>query len=194
MGSTCIEPNTGIPKDFVKTFWITPVSEFPRFLQRLEQNKLLFTIDIPADHSDGPSVKQQIGDEMKERIEAGGPALPLPSKPDEVEPSRHWEVLSCKNVNVKSKDLRGASGRGNAPKQGAIEIKALSEVLAPVDYDLGTLVKSYGFKNPFQINENEPKMFIFIGQCIRWPTDMLLHDDRSTFSWVLQRLNPKRVQ
>lgn len=154
----------GVPANFVTKFWILPGSDLTQLFRRLKKNDLLFTIDAAVDGSDGPSVVRKVNDELKKRIAAGEPNLPPPpARVGEDEDDQRWEVLSCKKVKVKSREMRGVSGR-NAAKQEAVEFKASSDTLAPADYKVDTLAKTFGFKNPLRMDDSEPEMFIAIGR------------------------------
>lgn len=176
MRSTCVEHPGDVPGDFVQKFWIAPGADFYSFLTRLQENDLLFTIEVPADASDGPSVMGRIDEELRTRRSAGGPSLPCPSQTTVSGPSHRWELLSCKQTKVGVKNLRTThKGKGkekkvqnagqNKGKQDVIEIKATSEMLSPVDYKISTMTKRYGFRNPLRSSEDEPEMLVVIGGC-----------------------------
>ena len=168
MGSVCVGHAGDIPSDFVQKFWIAPGTDFYQFLARLVENDLLFTIEVPADASDGPSVLQQIDDELGTRRATGGPTLPKSSRTFGPEPSHSWQLLSCKQTKVKPKDLRAGNIRQGKEKQEFIEIKATSEMLAPVDYKVATVTKRFGFKNPLRSEEGDPEMLVVIGEHTGW--------------------------
>ena len=155
-----VQHKSDLPADFIQKFWIEPGADFDSFLQRFQAHDLLFSVEVPDEDSDRHAASNAINEQLQRIYLSGGPKLlePEGNLAQAIRPP--WEFLTCKEVMVKGKDLRG----GPKEKRKFVVIKTSSKMLAPVEYSkVKAIVKQFGIKNTLRENEDEPDKLVVIG-------------------------------
>ena len=159
-----IQHKPDLPANLLQRFWIEPGPPFDEFLQRLKENDLFFTLEVPNEDDDENAMVNAIEEKLHSIRMGGGPGLPTEQGDPAQHKGRRWEFLSCKLVRSKVQDLRGPSNRGSSTeKRQFVEISSSTKMLAPVDYNSSTITKQLGFKNTLRKNRGDPDKFVVIG-------------------------------
>jgi hypothetical protein len=162
-----IPHGSDLPGDFLQRFWFEQGDNFVSFLSRCRSHHLLFALEVPSEGDNNNALLDAIDGHLQTLGSRDGPKLPLPDQGRDlgVHESRLWEFLSCKEVKVKMKDLRGRRGaeRRSVVKIPCVEIARSSGVLAPIDYNAKSVAKRLGYPNPLREVSTEPEDLVVIG-------------------------------
>lgn len=158
---------SGLPEDFLEKFWLEP-EEFCRFLLRCQSKDLFFTVSVPDEDGSNTTLLDAVNQVLATLSSRGGPGLPKSEVEIFRDQARQWEFLTCKAVKVSATKLRGrirAGKKDRKEKKTVIHIGSESTtILAPVDYNVQYVTKTFGFKNPLRENESEPEKFVVVGE------------------------------
>lgn len=156
-----VQYHQDLPRNFVDKFWIESGDDFEQFVQRFHQHDLFFSIEVASDNDNSHTVIDAINGELEKIHLAGGPKLPAPAEANAggstVE--RWWDILSCKVPKTKAKSPRG----GSTEKKSYVQILASQTMLAPVDFNMKTITKTFGYNNIRRLDLDEPQKLIVIG-------------------------------
>lgn len=158
---------SGLSEDFLEKFWLEP-EEFERFLSRCKSKDLFFTVTVPAEDGSHTTLSDEVNQALATLSSRGGPGLPKSEGEIVRDPARHWDFLTCKSIKVGTTKPRGRTRTGKKDRKGkkaAIHISSESTpILAPVDYNIQYVAKTFGFKNPLREDLSEPEKFVVIGE------------------------------
>ena len=138
-----------LPPSFLQQFQVKPGADFNSFLSRFKENNLLFTVGA------NDNIRPAITKGLEGLIAEGAPTLPRPSHPNSLG-GPDWEFLSCKLITRRAK-------AGQDEDRRFLEIKRPTTPLAPVDYNVNTITKKFGYKDTLRQDPSEPDKFVFIG-------------------------------
>ena len=158
---------SGLPKDFLEKFWLER-EEFNRFLSQCQSKDLLFTVTVPAEDGSNATLLDAVNQALAIVSSSGGPGLPKPEGKTLEDQARHWEFLTCKEVKASATKLRGQPKVGKKDQKEnktVIHISSeLTHMLAPFDYNIQYVTKTFRFKNTLRVVESEPEKFVAIGE------------------------------
>lgn len=158
-----VQHRSKLPVNLLQKFWIHP-NDFQPFLRLFQEHELFFSVDISDEGSDNLAVINAINEELDRVRRIGGPTL-QGAGGETGGQDRLWEFLSCRQVKVKPKDLRGQLSTSTGPmqKMDFIEIRSSSKMLSPFEYRVDKIVKAFGFKNMLREDRSESEKFVAIG-------------------------------
>jgi hypothetical protein len=120
-------------------------------------------VEVPGDNDDGnnDAMSDAINEQVR-LIAVGGPQLPRPEGGIDRHDVRCWEFLSCKRVKISPKNLRGQQNT-DTEKRSFVRIDIPLTQPAPVDFNVNTVTRTFGFKNTIRVALEEPEKFVIIG-------------------------------
>ena len=158
---------SGLPEDFLEKFWLER-EEFNRFLLQCQSKDLFFTVTVPAEDGSNATLLDAVNQALAVLSSRGGPGLPKPEGETLEDQPWHWEFLTCKEVKASATKLRGRIKAGRkGPKENKTVIHISSEsthMLAPFDYNIQYVTKTFGLKNTLRVAESEQEKFVVIGE------------------------------
>ena len=157
----------GLPEDFLEKFWLEP-EDLGQFFSRCRSEDLFFTVTVLAEDGSNTTLVDAVNQVLAMLSSRGGPGLPQPEDDIFRDQARRWEFLACKEVKVSVTKLRGrkiAGEEDQEKKKTVIHISSESTpILAPVDYNVQYVTKTFGCKSPLRENKSEPEKFVVIGE------------------------------
>ena len=162
-----VAQGSSVPEDFLEKFWLEP-EELDQFLLWCRSNNLFFTVTVPAEDSSNTTLVDEVNQVLAMLSSRGGPGLPESEDDSFQDQARRWEFLACKAVKTSVTKPRGQSRVGKKDRKGKKTVIHISSestpILAPVDYNVQYITKTFGYKNPLREDGSEPEKFVVIGE------------------------------